>query len=161
MKKSIFRKDRDGNLEINWVCIGAKCNKNCCGHFVDKIPSYVSLENIKHDEIILLPKEVKKYDSNKLAHHAVNIRGNTYIKLNNSDRSCPFLDRGKCSRYSLRPALCRAYPFYIDLFSGINIDLSCPGVGGGWTKVADIKDNLESLVMVYTKHIKDIKSKYV
>ena len=159
-KAKIVRKNRDGELEINWVCLKEKCPQNCCGHFEDKLPSCVSLENIKHDEILLLSDEVIKYNKKNLANNIARISDDSYIKLTRKDRSCPFLVDGQCSHYEHRPHLCKAYPFYIDLFSGINMDLSCPGVGKGWTKLSNIRKNVKSLTKIYKKHIKDVEKKY-
>jgi Fe-S-cluster containining protein len=150
-----FRK-KEGEVEINWRCLQEKCPQNCCGPFSDHLATYAPLKKIKRDDIIVLKEEFERFQKNNLQNNLVKLNGDHYIKLNKKDRSCPFFKKGQCSCYNLRPALCKAYPFYLDLFTGINIDLSCPGVGKGWTKIKDCHTFLSALGIIYTKHIHDI-----
>lgn len=52
--------------------------------------------------------------------------------LSKHDGYCCFLDKdNRCTIYDNRPSYCRAFPFYTEAGSEIDIDLSCPGVGHG------------------------------
>lgn len=146
--------------KINWKCKGSKCNNNCCGTFdgrnsnFDK--SYCSVSNINHNEILLLGKDVKNIlKCNKRSNIKKN-KGNYYIRLK-KDGSCPFLNKGKCSIYSIRPLLCRSYPFYIDASSGLVVDKSCPGLESGWTDKNIIDKYVDSATNLYLEQIKNIK----
>lgn len=82
--------------------------------------------------------------------------GLSYIKLN-KDKSCPLLGKNKlCGHYKDRPSLCRAYPFYIDMHSGLNIDSSCPGIGKGWTAIDDLNETIQSLSKIYNLQIDNL-----
>ena len=150
--KALLRKNKNGEQEINWICLKEKCPENCCGYFKDRLPNYRSIKGIKHDEILILPEEVINMTQNYIN----NKKNSHYLKLK-KNRSCPFFANGKCNQFDIRPSVCRAYPFYIDLFTGLNIDITYPGVGKGWTKIGAIKPALKSLIRCYKKHIKDIE----
>jgi len=156
MHENLTRTNSNGELEINWVCLKDKCPQNCCGYFEGNLTRHVSINNIEHHDIIILPKEAEKFKSAGLGEYLEEKKENFYFKLG-EDRSCPFFKNNKCSQYKNRPSLCRAYPFYIDLFSGLNIDTGCPGVGKGWTNIKKIKPFLKALIKVYKKHINDIQ----
>jgi len=156
----LLRNNKKGELEINWVCLREKCNCNCCGTFDDRFKTLVSLERIDHDEIMILPDEEKIFLKNGCEKKLKRNERGVFLKLK-KDRSCPFLNNHLCLKYKVRPAICKAYPFFIDFMSGINVDKSCPGVGMGWTKVKDLKVMMQSLLKVYKDHIKYIEKKYV
>jgi Fe-S-cluster containining protein len=153
--KPLLRKNKHGEQEINWICLKENCPENCCGYFRDRLPNYKSIKGIQHDEILILPKEISSL-SNK---HIIKKKGNHYLKLK-KNRSCPFFANGKCNQFDIRPSVCRAYPFYIDLFTGLNIDITCPGIRGGWTRIETIKPALMSLIRCYKKHIEDIEGEF-
>lgn len=123
--KALLRKNKHGEQEINWICLKENCPENCCGYFRDRLPNYLSIKGIKHDEILILPKEI----SGILNKYIVKKKGNHYLKLK-KNRFCPIFANGKCNQFDIRPSVCRAYPFYIDLFTGLNIDITCPSIGG-------------------------------
>jgi len=156
MQKSLLRVGDKGDIEINWRCLREKCPQSCCGPFSDHLKVYAPLKKIKRDEIIVLKEEIERFKKNKMQAKLVKKDSDFYIKLNKKDRSCPFFKKGICSCYQIRPALCKAYPFYIDLFTGINIDSTCPGVGKGWTKLRDRHAFINALALVYLKHINDV-----
>ena len=150
--KILLRKNSNGEQEINWTCLKEKCPENCCGFFRDRLPDYRSVKGIHHDEIFILPDEIGNVPHGVLSRR----KKDYYLKLK-KDRSCPLFDAGKCKQFENRPSVCKAFPFYIDLFTGLNIDMTCPGAGGGWTKVEKIKPLLRALLRCYKKHIKDIE----
>ncbi|HAS00131.1 MAG TPA: hypothetical protein DEA43_02435 [Candidatus Moranbacteria bacterium] len=157
----LVRKNKKGDLQINWICLRDKCAKNCCGAFEDPLPNFVSIEGQERYEIEVLPNEIKKLKNDcKDCIKSNADKGKSYMNLY-KDHTCVLLKNGMCSKYEKRPSVCRSYPFYIDLFSGLNIDNSCPGVKKGWTNVSDLHINLSSLIKLYKSHIKNIEKKYV
>lgn len=156
-------KIKEYNGKINWKCKGEKCENSCCGKFDERnnifSSNFCSVNNIGHDEILLMDRDVEnilKYNNKR---YIKKIKGNYYIRLN-GDSSCPFLIKGKCSIYNIRPLLCRSYPFYIDASSGLVIDKCCPGVGYGWTDMVVIKKYIEALTDLYLNQILIIKKQY-
>lgn len=143
--KILLRKNNKGEQEINWTCLREKCPENCCGYFRDRSPDYRSVKGIHHDEMLILSDEVGNFSDDVLSRQGKNY----YLKLE-KDRSCPLFNAGKCKQFEDRPSVCKAYPFYIDLFTGLNIDMSCPGagVGVGWTQVGRTKAFATSFITV-------------
>ncbi|GEM_PF-1698571 len=90
-----------------------ECLKNCalCCHF----------------KVEVSPQEADKLPKESL----VIEKGKRFLKRVGG--KCIFLKNSLCSIYPSRPLLCRLYPFLDDtLFSpGMDIDLTCPGVGEG------------------------------
>ena len=119
--------------EINFTCLKEKCPNSCCGPFKGMEEHLVSLFGLKLCDIPLITKEtvkvIKKLGKQDkiFFHKELKI---WFIKLN-EDKSCPFWKNGLCEIYFKKPLVCSAYPFYIDLFAGICVDKSCPGIGGG------------------------------
>ena len=146
------------NNKINWVCLREKCPRSCCGSFEDRNRIYdklfLSCFNIGHEAIFLTADDEKRI-KNKKGKDFIEILkdGETYIKLN-KNHSCPFLKNKLCSIYNIRPHLCRAYPFYLDLASGLNVDVFCPGIGKGWTDIKEIKEYIKAMNKVYQTQIK-------
>jgi Fe-S-cluster containining protein len=152
MKKEYFRVNKKtSKLQIHWKCLKEKCPTNCCGSFENKLPFHTPINKIEHDDILLMFDEVKNFtDKDKF------LKDGSYFLNLNKDRSCKFFKNNTCSCYDVRPAVCRAYPFYIDLFSGLNIDTSCPGCKKGWTDIDEIIPFFQALGRVYVKHVKNL-----
>ena len=82
--------------------------------------------------------------------------GMNYIKCDENGK-CPFLiDNGLCSIYGLRGSSCKSYPFFVDKYSGLSIDLHCPGVGKGWTDVVIIKKMIMELEKIHKIHFQSV-----
>ena len=153
-----MKKIKIKNGKINWICLRDKCTKSCCGSFKDRNRKYSQLYtpcfNIGHEQILLTPRDkkiIKKIKGQKFI-KILNDR-NLYIKLNKNG-SCPFLKNGLCSIYTIRPQICRAYPFYLDLASGLNVDVLCPGIGKGWTEIKAIRKYIKAMVKIYQLQLK-------
>ncbi|RME93049.1 MAG: YkgJ family cysteine cluster protein [Candidatus Hydrogenedentota bacterium] len=146
---------------IHWTCLKDKCEKNCCGaEFEMRQTSnrLCSVFKLHHNQVPLLPNE-KELIAEKYGSHYIrqDIDGGFYINLS-EDGKCPFLtDKGLCKIQEIKPTLCRAYPFYIDIFSGLNVDADCPGFGKGFTDRETVNKMLEALIEVYELQIKKVR----
>ncbi len=105
-----------------------KCLKNCCGDgFLGLSNSFKTTNNQKFCQILLSEEEagrIKEFcgGSDSLLSYEDVV---ACIKLN-ADNSCPAFKNGVCQIYSVRPDVCRLYPFYFDPFCGICVDKNCP-----------------------------------
>jgi Fe-S-cluster containining protein len=57
---------------------------------------------------------------------------------------------------SSRPTICRAFPFYFDLFAGLSMVEACPGVGGEPQKVADLQEEIRAATDMYRFWLEEI-----
>ena len=161
---------------IPWTCLGSECPQTCCGpfHGVDFLSSIVTPAHLgkiikgPHDppeenhtqnisifaHIRLTPSDVDRLLKAGLDSCIVR-RGDPkspsyYLRLND-DKSCSMLTEDKlCGIYESRPTICRAFPFYYDLFAGLCMVKSCPGIGKGETKIQDLSSKLTAAEKMYT-----------
>ena len=79
------------------------------------------------------------------------------MKLEEDGSCSAFLD-GKCSIHSVKPSICRAFPFYIDMFVGLcAVSANCPGVGSGWISIEEINPEIQATMAMYSFWIKRIE----
>ena len=124
-------KVRIENDKINYSCIMGDCPSSCCGPFGGVQNGLDSINGIDFAEITLTPD-----DSNKLISaghaHLIELTDKGYYRMRlKVDGSCSAFIEGKCSVHVVKPSICRAFPFYIDMFVGLcTVSGSCPGCGG-------------------------------
>ena len=66
-----------------------------------------------------------------------------------SDGTCTAYLNGKCSIHSVKPTICQAFPFYVDMFVGLCAITTCPGFGAGWTKIDKLSSEVEAAKSMY------------
>lgn len=141
---------------IKWKCLKDKCKRTCCGTFDKQVKlfnkNYCSVNKVSNREILITKDDIEKIKRMKKGQYFKKIGSEHYIKLKR-DGSCPYLLKGLCSIYEVRPMLCKSYPFYIDLSAGLIIDKDCPGVGKGITKIKDLKQYLDPLMDLYDEQM--------
>lgn len=143
---------KDGKLQ--WICLGDKCPKNCCGPFGEEPFVYASVFGIERKEIPILEKEAKEL-AKKFGKESVyrNKKDNGwYLALADNLGTCCFFKSGRCTIYIDRPSTCKAYPFYFDKFMGLCVDKTCHGVGKGETERRKVKEMYDSLCGIYDLH---------
>lgn len=134
--------------EVNWRCLGAECPNNCCGPFVGLHMTLEPTTDIRHSDIILLPEDLERLT--KISRKdLIKKRGGDYFIKTKEGGTCFALSEGACTIYAARPTLCRAYPFYIDLFTGLSIHTACPGIEKGNTTPEEIEPYLKAAKTVY------------
>ena len=66
-----------------------------------------------------------------------------------ADGTCKAFVDGKCSIHEISPTLCKAFPFYFDMFSGL-CAISCEGFDDNhWTEISSYKSNFENARKMY------------
>ena len=116
---------------INFECCADKCGHNCCRVFNGVTNGMTSVDGRPFDEIVLTDEDCRNLHAcgrSDLIEEGYSIQmRKAYYRLNlNEDGSCKALEDGKCSIYSHRPTLCRAFPFYFDMFAGL-CAINCEG----------------------------------
>ena len=130
------------------------CQKSCCGPFAGITSHLTKIEERPFEEIVLTPEDYKKIYS---AGHAELIEeaysehmGKKYYKMAlECDGTCKALKNGLCSINDIKPTLCKAFPFYFDMFSGL-CAIDCEGFSDEyWTEVENCSYALESAKEMY------------
>ena len=75
------------------------------------------------------------------------------------DGTCAALDQGCCSVYEARPAICRAYPLYLDMFVGVCALTECKAVTPD-IPLQSYSENLKSLLDIYQYWIDYYKQRH-
>jgi Fe-S-cluster containining protein len=123
----------------------------CCGD---------TNEKIRH--ILLLSTEVEQITaatSQPISDFAVKIEAKTpyshEMKKTAENGKCVFLEENRCTIYSLRPLICRFYPFELKIAANrkhkfLHTD-ECPGIGKGKTLSKNYFEALFQLARTKTK----------
>lgn len=133
---------------LKFHCLGGDCPSSCCGSFCPVSDRLRPTGQIGFQEIILLPKDraalVKAGREDLIVDKP---DGLSTIKTA-KDGTCAALEQGRCTVYQARPAVCRCFPLYIDLYAGICVDGSCP-VSDGLTLASFDAQTKEALLEIY------------
>ena len=129
-------------------CLGAACPNHCCGAYNAVSPSLRTLGEVQPTEIVLLPKDVEQLEAAGL--HDLIRRGNDghWRIITESDGRCAALKNGECSIYESRPSICKAYPLYMDMYTGACVLKECPGAAENM-RLEDFQEAMNSLLDVY------------
>lgn len=129
-------------------CKGIKCKNHCCGAYDGVSQNLIPINGIKSSEIILLPKDVEKI--RECGREDLIKSGDNGISTIKTykDGTCYALKNGKCEIYANRPSICKAYPLYLDMFTGVNRIKECEAFVGDIC-VSDCGDSLKALIDVY------------
>ena len=142
------------NGMINFACRMHLCQHSCCGPFAGVAADITNVEDRPFEEIVLTPEDYKKIYS---AGHAALIEegysehmGKSYYKMAlESDGTCRALRDGLCTIQDTKPTLCRAFPFYFDMFSGL-CAIDCEGFSDEyWTEIENCQYALEAAKRMY------------
>ena len=99
-------------------------------------------------EINLLPDDFERLKSAHLEHLIVCKEDNIMRIRTEADGTCAALEDGKCTIYDNRPAICRAYPLYLDMYVGVCALKECSGVPANMGIKPD-SEALRSLLDIY------------
>ena len=129
-------------------CLGADCPNHCCGAYAGFSPHLQNAGAVLFSEIILLPEDQERMRKAGFAHLIVQKSNGISCIRTAEDGTCAALCNGKCSVYDCRPSICRAYPLYLDMYTGVCVQKECPGVNQE-TIPEDLPENLNSLLKIY------------
>lgn len=139
---------------INFSCRMHLCNQSCCGPFAGISKELSNVDNRPFDEIVLTPNDYKRiYENgyvNFIEEGYSEQTGKKYYKMALApDGTCLALKNGLCSVNSIKPTLCKAFPFYIDMFSGL-CAIKCDGFSNDyWTEIQNCTYAIEAAKEMY------------
>lgn len=142
------------NGMINFSCRMHLCQHNCCGPFCGVASDLSSVDERPFEEIVLTPEDYEKiYAAGhvELVEEAVSKQtGKPYYKMSlEPDGTCRALHKGLCSINSIKPTLCRAFPFYYDMFAGL-CAIDCEGFSDDyWTELENCRYALDAAKDMY------------
>ena len=134
--------------EICFSCLMADCPSHCCKTYNGISPNLHPLGNVSMTEIVLLPTDVKRLQEAGCENLIVVGKDDISRIRTAPDGTCSALCDGVCSIYEHRPAICRAYPLYLDLYTGVCLLKECPAVPKNAT-VEDFPNELKNLLDIY------------
>ncbi len=126
---------------IRFQCKGGECRHSCCGPFSGVSRKLRSVDGRPFEEIVLTEEDCRALTEQGRADlieegYAASV-GKPYRKMAlEPSGACKAWVDGRCSVYDSRPTLCRAFPFYFDLFSGLCI-IRCEGCSSDRRVTAD------------------------
>lgn len=117
--------------KINFRCKMNNCKHTCCGPFEGISNELTNIDSRPFDEIVLTPEDYIRLIENGYEHlieeSISKVNGKKYFKMALAeDGTCKALKDGKCSIHYVNPTLCKAFPFYFDMFSGL-CAIDCEG----------------------------------
>ena len=145
-------KVRDG--KINFRCKAQNCKHSCCGPFAGISSELTNIDNRPFDEIILTPEDVARFRAQgreDLIEEGISpVNGKKYYKIAlDPDGTCKALQNGTCSIYQFSPTLCKAFPFYFDMFSGL-CAIDCEGFSDdNWVELEHFDSYIECAKKMY------------
>lgn len=130
------------------------CKHSCCGPFAGITKELSSIDNRPFDEIVLTPEDFNVLYANGYAElieesYSVEMNKKYYKMALEEDGTCKAFVNGKCMIHEISPTLCKAFPFYFDMFSGL-CAIACEGFSDNhWTDLDNYKSNFESAKKMY------------
>lgn len=146
-------KMKDG--KINFRCKADCCQHTCCGPFAGISSELTNIDGRPFDEIVLTLEDYELICSSgysDLVEEGVSaVNGKKYYKMAlEADGTCKALKNGRCSIYKVSPTLCKAFPFYFDMFSGL-CAIDCEGFSDdNWVDIENFKSYIEHAKKMYS-----------
>lgn len=151
MTKRIM-KIKDG--KINFCCKMHHCQNSCCGPFAGITDELNNIDNRPFDEIVLTQEDFRTLYNRGYAElieegYSKEMKKPYYKMALEEDGTCKAFVDGKCSIHEFSPTLCKAFPFYFDMFSGL-CAIGCEGFSDEyWTDLEDYRPNFENAKKMY------------
>jgi Fe-S-cluster containining protein len=136
--------------KINFACLREDCPSSCCGPFGGVHSGIDSVEGRPFSEIVLTPDDANRINSEGYSHLIELTDSGHYRMRLLEDGTCAAFKDGRCSIHKIKPTLCRAFPFYVDMFVGLCAVTECPGFGSGWTKTENLKEEINAAKRMYS-----------
>ncbi len=145
-------KIRDG--KINFRCKSDLCQHTCCGPFAGISSELTNVDNRPFDEIVLTPEDYAVLCENGcrdfIEEGYSEFNGKKYYKMAlEEDGTCKAFKNGRCSIYKFSPTLCKAFPFYYDMFSGL-CAIDCEGFSDeNWVDIKHFRSFFDNAQKMY------------
>ena len=136
--------------KINFTCLKDECPSSCCGPFGGVQRGIDSVDGRQFSEIVLTDEDAKRLIESGCSHLIEPTERGRYRMKLLEDGTCSALKDGRCSIHKIKPTLCRAFPFYVDMFVGLCGVTECPGFGSGWTKIENLQDEVKAAKDMYS-----------
>ena len=143
---------KDG--KINFRCKTCACQHSCCGPFAGISAELTNIDGRPFDEIVLTQEDfdnlVKNGYAQLIEKDVSKVNGRTYYKMALAeDGTCKAFKDGKCSIYKVSPTLCKAFPFYFDMFSGL-CAIDCEGFSDdNWVAIEEFEPYFDCAKKMY------------
>lgn len=140
--KNTTLKIKDG--KINFFCKTHHCQNSCCGPFSGITQELNNIDNRPFDEIVLTPEDYEILYKKGYAHlieegYSSETQKKYFKMALEEDGTCKAFINGRCSIHEFSPTLCKAFPFYFDMFSGL-CAINCEGFSDEhWTDLSNFK----------------------
>lgn len=141
--------------KINFACLRDKCPASCCGPFTGPHSDLASIEGRKFSDIILTKADYSRLLAAGMSNLVIQAGNHQKMRLL-PDGTCCALKDGMCTIHAAKPTVCRAFPFYIDMFVGLSGVTSCPGFGAGWTSMDDLQSEIAAAKKMYEHWLLEI-----
>ena len=131
-----------------------KCKNSCCRSFDGIGGNIYNVEGRPFSEIVLTEGDLSTLLRNDrgdlVEERRSELTGKTYhILRTDDDGRCLAHTDGRCSVNGFKPTLCRAFPFYFDMFSGLCI-IGCEGFSGSaCTDLEDYRESVDAAKQMY------------
>ena len=145
-------KIKDG--KINFRCKAELCNHSCCGPFSGITSELSSIDKRPFDEIVLTEEDYTRLYENGYSDlieegYSEEMDKHYYKMALEPDGTCRAFVNGRCSIHSFSPTLCKAFPFYFDMFSGL-CAINCEGFSDShWSSLDDYSSYFENARKMY------------
>ena len=164
---------------IPFACLGTECPNNCCGPFtgLESLQAALAISDLgvpfrgENDirlnanvsifaQIRLTQEDVRRLQDDGLDYIILRrgaAHNPAYFLRLTPDGACTALTTDRmCGIHKSRPTICRAFPFYIDLFAGLSLIKACPGVNSGESELIYLKEEIMAAATMYHFWIKEI-----
>ena len=145
-------KIKDG--KINFKCRAEHCQHCCCGPFAGITKELCNIDKRPFDEIVLTDEDYKNiydngYDDIIEEGYSEEMQKKYYKMALEADGTCKAWKNGRCSIHDFNPTLCKAFPFYFDMFSGL-CAINCEGFSDEyWTDLEEHKAEFDNAKKMY------------
>jgi len=143
--------------KINFACLREECPNSCCGPFGGVQHGISSVTGREFSEIILTPDDAPRITDAGYSDFTERGEDGFYRMRLLADGTCSAFKNGRCSIHPVKPTVCRAFPFYVDMFVGLCGVTSCPGFGAGWTDLDRLRSEFEAARRMYTFWLESLR----
>jgi len=140
--------------KINFCCKRELCGHSCCGPFCGVTKELDNIDKRPFDEIVLTEEDYRRLYENGYADlieegYSAEMKKKYYKMALEPDGTCKALIDGRCSIHAINPTLCKAFPFYFDMFSGL-CAIKCEGFTPNvWSDLKEFTENFENAKKMY------------